>query len=287
MPLTLYPTYRVTASDPSVRAYWQHYLALPLWPSGPQWFLWQLLTLNIVAAIGYRISPAGLKGLGALAAAAGQHPLRFYGGLAACSAIAFVPLALIFNPWDWVQIGPFGVQQSRPLHYLVVFFAGVAIGANPLDRGLLSADGMLARRWRAWLLGALATFFIWIGLTSQTMDEAVPAPFWLRLAADLSFVLACPAACFSTLALFLRFATKRHPIAENLSDNAYGLYLVHYVFVVWLQYALLAVPLFAIAKAAIVFFGTLVMSWAAVTAIRWIPLGARLVGERRAVAKAS
>ena len=50
MPVTYYPTYRVTAADPSVGAYWQHLTALPFWPCGPQWFLWQLLALNVLAA---------------------------------------------------------------------------------------------------------------------------------------------------------------------------------------------------------------------------------------------
>ena len=72
-----------------------------------------------------------------------------------------------------------------------------------------------------------------------------------------------------------------------MSDNAYGMYLVHYVFVVWLQYALLDVPLGAVAKATIVFSVTLVLSWGATAAIRCIPLGSRLVGARRAVAKVS
>ena len=40
------------------------------------------------------------------------------------------------------------------------------------------------------------------------------------------------------------------------------MYMVHYVFAVWLQYALLDAGLFAIGKAAIVFGGTLFMSWA-------------------------
>ncbi len=40
------------------------------------------------------------------------------------------------------------------------------------------------------------------------------------------------------------------------------MYLIHYVFAVWLQYALLSTALFAIPKAAIVFGATLVMSWA-------------------------
>ena len=50
MPMTLYPTYRLTATDPTLAAYWREFLALPFWPSGPQWFLWQLLSLNIIAA---------------------------------------------------------------------------------------------------------------------------------------------------------------------------------------------------------------------------------------------
>jgi glucan biosynthesis protein C len=123
----------------------------------------------------FRLWPAGLKRLGALAAAAAPYPHRFFIGLAAISAIGYVPLALIFNPWDWVQLGPFGIQESRPLHYAIYFFAGVAIGATPLDRGLLSPDGKLAQHWRAWLAAAIAAFFLWIGLTALTMDQNAPA----------------------------------------------------------------------------------------------------------------
>src|SRR5262249_15001603 len=39
VPVVTYPIYRVTAVDPSWSAFWQHWLALPIWPSGPQWFL--------------------------------------------------------------------------------------------------------------------------------------------------------------------------------------------------------------------------------------------------------
>ena len=60
------------------------------------------------------------------------------------------------------------------------------------------------------------------------------------------------------LAIFLRFAAWRAQALDSLSVNAYSMYLLHYVFVVWLQYALLDIALFAIGKAAIVFGGTLV-----------------------------
>jgi glucans biosynthesis protein C len=74
------------------------------------------------------------------------------------------------------------------------------------------------------------------------------------------------------VAIFLHFARNRSRVLDSLSRNAYGMYLIHYVFVVWLQYALLNAPLFAVAKAAIVFGVTLVLSWAA-SAI-WGPPGA-------------
>lgn len=287
MPVTLYPTYRMTAADPTIAEYWRQFMALPFWPSGPQWFLWQLLSLNIVAAVLYRLWPKAIQASGALASALSQHPAKFYLVLATASAVAYVPLALAFTPWEWFQIGPFGVQRSRPLHYAVYFFAGVAIGTAGLERGLLSSSGVLAQRWAAWIVASLAGFSLWIALTAQTVDTTVVAPLGVRIAADISLVLACAAACFSSLSLFLRFVTYRSRVAESLSDNAYGMYLVHYAFVVWLQYALLDVPLGAVAKAAIVFSVTLVLSWGATAAIRCIPLGSRLVGARRAVAKVS
>ena len=57
MPIALYPVYLVTAADPSVADYWRQFLALPFWPCGPQWFLWQLLILNIVAAALHKVYP--------------------------------------------------------------------------------------------------------------------------------------------------------------------------------------------------------------------------------------
>ena len=86
-------------------------------------------------------------------------------------------------------------------------------------------------------------------------------------------------------AVSLHFATKHSRLLDSLSAKAYGLYLVHYNFVVWLQYVLLGAALFAVIKAAIVFGGTLVLSWIAVLAVQRIPFGAQLIGApRRAVA---
>jgi surface polysaccharide O-acyltransferase-like enzyme len=62
-----------------------------------------------------------------------------------------------------------------------------------------------------------------------------------------------------------------------LRDNAYGIYLIHYIPVLWLQYALYdyslapMMQLSAILKAVIVLVLTLATSWAATAALRKIP----------------
>jgi hypothetical protein len=58
---------------------------------------------------------------------------------------------------------------------------------------------------------------------------------------------------------------------REISAHGYG-------FVVWLRYALLGIGLFAVIKAAIVFSGSLLLSWFVVVAVQSIPFGVRLIG---------
>jgi hypothetical protein len=272
MPVAYYPAYVVTAADPSVTAFWQHWQALPFWPLGPQWFLCQLLALNVLGAAVHYAAPQITERLGRLAACAHDHPLKFFAGLVAVSALVYLPFALIYTPWAWTNTGLFSFQTSRPLHYLVYFFAGYAVGANGLERGLLSADGALARRWAWWVAAAFAGFFVWAGPTSLTLDGR-EAPLIVHIVGDIGFAIACAAGSFCLLAVCLRFATQRHRALDSLSANAYSLYLNHYIFVVWLQFAVLGLGLFAVGKAAIVFLGTFVLSWAAAVALGGLSLG--------------
>ena len=176
-----------------------------------------------------------------------------------------MPLALIYSPWAWTSYGPLSFQLSRPLHYVVYFFAGCAVGAYGLDRGLLASDGALARHWAVWLAASVVGFVLW-ALPTSLMVDGREAPLIVQAAAALGFVLACASGCFVLLALCLRFAPERTRILDSLSVNAYSMYLLHYVSIVWLQYLLLPIALFAAGKAAIVFSGTLALSWVAAVA---------------------
>ncbi|HXW25349.1 MAG TPA: acyltransferase [Xanthobacteraceae bacterium] len=282
MPVAYYPVYRLTAADPGWSEFLPHWLALPFWPSGPLWFLWLVLAFNVVAAGLYRLVPRAGEVFARLSARAGSDPIRFFIVLAAISALAYVPLARVYPPWQWVGFGPFHVQASFAPQYAIYFFAGLVIGTHRLDRGLLAADGMVARRWGRWMLGAFAAFLLWIIPTALTVKgEGAPLP-GLQIAADLAVPLYAAAACIGLAAIFLRFAAVRRPVLNGLSENAYGMYLFHYVFVIWTQYALYDVALPGIAKGAIVFSVTLVLSWATTAAVCRTSIGERVIGGRRA-----
>jgi peptidoglycan/LPS O-acetylase OafA/YrhL len=281
IPIALYPVYRVTAVDPGLHAYAAHFLALPFWPNGPMWFLWQLLVFTAVAAGLHRFAPQLVERFARLCASAGSHPGRFFGGLAIVSALAYVPLALVYTPWTWSEHGPLAMQFSRPLLYAVYYFAGLGIGAHGIERGLLARDGMLARRWKAWAARAFAAFLLWMGVTALAMNDGPSAPFALQLAVNVSYALACASGCFLMLAVCLRFGAMQSKAFDRLAKDAFGIYLLHYAFVVWLQYALLGVALFAFAKAMVVFGGALLFAWATVTGLRTLPFGAQLIGEER------
>ena len=259
MPLAYYPVYRVTAADPSWLAYWKHWTALPFWPGGPLWFLWQLLAFDILALALYLTAPRTLEMLGRFSAKLGEAPSHYFLALLVISAIAYVPLALVFGVSNWAEFGPFDFQPDRPLLYLVYFFAGVGIGVRGYDQGLLRPGGRLAGQWRIWLTCAALAFLLW--MASMAPSAFGHGNLWIDLCSYVAVALVVAVVCLALAALFLRFAGTRSAITDSLSENAYAIYLVHYVFVVWLQYAMLGMALPAILKAVLVFAGALLVSW--------------------------
>lgn len=93
----------------------------------------------------------------------------------------------------------------------------------------------------------------------------------------LAFTVSCATLVFGVVAIFLHFVKRRVGVLDSLSANAYGIYIVHYVFITWLQYWLLGTDLSAIAKATLVFAGTVILSWGLIAAIRRIPTAARVI----------
>ena len=79
------------------------------------------------------------------------------------------------------------------------------------------------------------------------------------------------------VAIFVRFAKSQLSLLDALRPSAYGIFLVHYIFIIWLQYWVYDFSLPAFVKFAIVFAGTLSLSWGLVVLLRKIPLVARMI----------
>lgn len=283
IPLAFYPVFRVTADDPSWSSFWSHWTALRITPTGPMWFLWFLIALNVGAVILYGLSSSVGRFVEPLLAKAMAHTGRFFAIVICISAATYFPLSAIYSPWQWVGIGPFEVQAAFAPQYILYFLIGVAVGAHGYDRGLLDAAGPLVRRWRTWVSASFAAFFLWIIPTALIVKQPDSPVAVLQVIGDLGLVIFAAAACFTMTAIFLRFATARRPIIDSISEHSYGIYFFHYTFVLWLQFMLLGLAIPAIVKGLAVFFATVILSWAASVVTNRILASGRLLLGRAAV----
>jgi acyltransferase-like protein len=273
-----YPSYLLTTGPHSMTAYIHDWLSFGDWPTGPAWFIWLLLAFDLVAAALYAIRPSFGDAIGRLASNARQHPVRFFLLLLAVSAAVFIPMLTVFGARSWTSMGPFQFQTARLFHYAVYFLAGIGVGAYGIDRGLLAPDGILARHWMRWTIAMLVVFAVSVVFMLVVISKgAAMSPVVLNTVGGAMFALTCGAISFSFMALFVRFATRRRWLWDSLSDNEYGMYLIHYMFVSWLQLAILSAPLPAVAKGLLVFAGVLLLSWSASATIRRIPAVSRIV----------
>jgi hypothetical protein len=68
-------------------------------------------------------------GLGRLASGASRRPAIFFVFLVAVSAVAYIPMALAFNPMRWTTLGPFAFYFPVPLLLDgMMIFGSVAAG---------------------------------------------------------------------------------------------------------------------------------------------------------------
>jgi hypothetical protein len=277
-PLAYYPSYLLTTGPHTVGDYIHDWRSFGDWPTGPAWFIWLLLAFDLVGAALFAIAPNFGEMLGRLASNAREHPVRFFMLLVAASAATYIPMIVIFGPMDWTSHGPFQFQTARLFHYAVYFLTGIGVGAYGIERGLLAPDGKLARHWGRWTLWMVFAFlasvvFFLIAISKNSPMSANAA----NAIGGAFYALACASISFAFLALFVRFATRRRWVYDSLSENEYGMYLIHYMFVSWLQLAILGSSLPAIEKGILVFAGVLILSWGGSAALRSIPGVSRIV----------
>jgi surface polysaccharide O-acyltransferase-like enzyme len=275
IPLAYYPAQLevglITEKNTSYGVFWLGMVRSGFGTAGPLWFLWLLLAFNCLSTLLYRVAPL-LGGFvkDRLNIILGR-PVAFFGVLLGISIIVYLPIAIIFGPLRWIGIGPFNAQAGRILLYLVYFLTGTAVGAIGIDRSVFKTDGALAKRWWGWAAVGLMSFTVFIIMI------VVVTPMERTIVSEIAFVVCCWAVVSGMTGFFLRFAKRRVRIFDSLSENSYGIYIVHYVFITWLQYLLLGSGLAPLVKGMVVFVATLILSWGVVAAIRRIPAVAKVL----------
>jgi peptidoglycan/LPS O-acetylase OafA/YrhL len=261
VPLSYYAAFLLSGGSDGFATFWKHMVTVGPWPSGPLWFVGALLLFDAALAMVLAQDRvwhfARRFGQGLDRIPAGAWLMLFI----VASAVAYLPFHLAFGKSHWLTAGPFGIQSSRIGLYFFSFAAGAFIGPERLARAF-------ERQWVRWpVLAVLATaaFFALDG-------RQVPA--WVDA---ITLVLFSTITAFALLALAVRFTRESETVGQSLSANAYGIYLVHWPIVLWLQLLLLWTPLAPLAKAALALTLGFTLSWAASSLLRRLPGVARAV----------
>lgn len=265
-PLAYYPSYLQLNGSAHPGGYAGAWLALAVWPAGPAWFLWVLLVFDCVAALVFTALPHAFEALARGVRRVSNRPVLFFLVLTALSCAVYVPMALHFGGLAWWSWGPFVVQSSRVLHYLLYFATGICLGAFGAEIPLFERAGRLARRWWLWGL-AMVPAFLAMGILLQSGKFT---------AAAMMFPVSCAASSLFVTAVVIRFA-RPWRWADDLSANAYGIYLLHYLFVIWVQYAALQWTTPALVKGAAVFVAATGLSWSLAAFLRQSKIITRVV----------
>jgi glucans biosynthesis protein C len=278
MPLAYYAAWRAAGHDEGYLDYWRQNITTHGWPSGPLWFVWMLLLFDVVAAAIFAVFPRRTFNCPSASRWLIERPLPAFGVMLVVCALMYLPMLSIFgfDAWATLLTKPFYFQVCRIGLYLAWFFAGALVGAQNLDRGLLSRDGGLARNWRWWIRGCFVAYNLLIFVPRSQGLISILSPSGMGALESILWVLSCVASCFGFLALFRGVVRTRRPWMDSLARSAYTIYLVHYVFVLWAQFILLDQPAPAGIKFAATFALALLFSWMTAQALLWIP-GARRV----------
>jgi len=260
--------------DPGFSAFWWKTITVGPWPSGPIWFVWVLLAFDLTASLLYRLSPRLLDPINRMSLRGFERPAEFFLFLLGVTAVVYIPARLYFGPSHWFEFGPFDVQANRVLLYAAYFFIGAGVGAANFNRGVLSADGRLAKSGWGWVIATLVPYcLLWVLITikREILGNPPVLPGWYEASYGLCFAAFSAAILFAILAFFLRFKRSGWSTLDPMQSDAYGIFLVHYPIVLWLQYWLFDYDLPAIVKASVAFVLTVALSWAATAALRKIP----------------
>lgn len=273
MPLAYYASWQLAGRDAGYPAYWRQNITLDGWPPGPLWFIWLLLFFDIVATAAFIVSPRRASAGGASIGWMKRHPVLVAAGtLFICAVVYLPPLKVFgFGAWGALLTPPFYFQLCRIGLYLVWFLAGAWCGNDGLTVGLLAEDGALARHWPWWLAGCFIAYNALVFVPRLLVSAGYLSAFQSGILAAVLWVISCVASCFGFLAWFRGAIHARRRWMDSIARSAFTVYLVHYVYVLWIQRALMGLDVHASLKFLATFTVATGLSWLTAQGLLMVP----------------
>jgi glucans biosynthesis protein C len=264
MLIAYYPSFYVAHSSTNVVAYIKDFFTIERWPVGPPWFIWVLFLFNLLLLL---INPVIQKlkpHIVILFATLKNKPVLLFSFLLLFTWLLYVPIAYNIGAGTWTGFGPFDFQLSRILLYFGYFILGVIIGNTDFNDSIFSNNSVIVKRWPFWGLLAI-TVFIALTIGSKQLEQMVKVKQLKEFNAWMIYytlyVSSCTFSCLAFITIFRKFVTAQKGWWTSLANNAYLIYLIHYIFVIWIQFLLMDYDMPAFLKFVITFVSSLVLSW--------------------------
>jgi glucan biosynthesis protein C len=275
MLLAYFPSFYLAKGNTNVWAYVKDFFTTEAWPVGPPWFLWLLFVFNFVAAFAYKLFFTKKEV---------SNPARFNENTKAFTVfltlfliglLAYLPMAGYFGAYSWTGFGPFDFQLSRVILYFAYFGVGIAVGKLAIGVGVFAESSSTVRYYPLWCLLAIIAFVSLVfsaDLLNKMWSPQQLSAHQMEIINNLLFVLCCTLTSIAFISTFSKLVLKKITWWDSLSKHAYLIYLVHFVYVTWLQFGLLNVNIPAGFKFLIVFLLSLGLSWGTAYLLRKITL---------------
>lgn len=274
IPFGYYPGWLAVGHDAPVLSFWRQFLFTDGWPSGPLWFLWLLLAFNLITVVLVLGFPSSIPGASAALSHLRDRPVWLLVSVFSVGAGSYLPLRLVFGAEHWISFGgPLSVMGDRLGLYAAAYGYGMVLGS--IENGAKpDAPNPGIRHWWLWLALGLVIFAgiqLPILKFGRMGSLPLPSPKGQVIYGSL-FLIVCLLIGTGLFVAFRKFI--RHPIwlADRFSEDAFGIYVLHFPLVLWLQYLLLQQPtLGVLSKFAVTAGGAIMLSWAATRMLRSLP----------------
>jgi glucans biosynthesis protein C len=271
MLIAYFPSYYVAHNNTDIIAYIKDFFVVEKWPVGPPWFIWVLFLFNVLFAV-FHSRFQKLNGrIEKLSSCIKNKPVILFVTLFVITWILYVPIAYNIGAGTWTGIGPFDFQLSRILLYFGYFIIGVLIGNTDFNNDLFSIKSTIVKKWWLWLVLSLLVYALLTMIAEplrQMLKNGIIKEFYAWMIYYIIYVASCIMSCIAFITTFRKLVHTGKRWWDSLSENAYLIYLIHYIFVIGIQFALLTYNIPAILKFFITFIFALSFSWLASILLR-------------------